>query len=146
MLRANAKENPDLSWALRGGGGNFGVVTEFEVRLHPVTSVLFGTAMCFGDDIARVLHHWETVSGCGEAANNREGLPNALYAAPRALFNPRRIRSALKFNFYSNPAIYFGRAARGGVEWLSSCVDDGAVSRPTSTHVRLSPANQPDLR
>jgi FAD binding domain-containing protein/berberine-like enzyme len=58
LLRANAKENPDLFWALRGGGGNFGVVTEFEVRLHPVTSVLFGTAMCLGDDISRVLQHW----------------------------------------------------------------------------------------
>jgi hypothetical protein len=58
VLRASAQENPDLFWALRGGGGNFGVVTEFEVRLHPVASVLFGTAMCFGDDIARVLQKW----------------------------------------------------------------------------------------
>ncbi len=42
LLRAASEENSDLFWALRGGGGNFGVVTAFEYQLHPVGPVLGG--------------------------------------------------------------------------------------------------------
>ena len=42
LLRVSATENADLFWALRGGGGNFGVVTAMEIRLYPVTNVYGG--------------------------------------------------------------------------------------------------------
>jgi FAD/FMN-containing dehydrogenase len=42
LLRADAETNPDLFWAIRGGGGNFGVVTRFQFRLHDVDSIVGG--------------------------------------------------------------------------------------------------------
>lgn len=41
-VRAGVRENPDLYWAIRGGGGNFGIATAFEVALHPVSRVFAG--------------------------------------------------------------------------------------------------------
>jgi FAD/FMN-containing dehydrogenase len=42
VLRASSDEHPDLFWAVRGGGGNFGIATTFEFRLHPVETLLSG--------------------------------------------------------------------------------------------------------
>lgn len=58
VVRASASENEDLFWALRGGGGNFGVVVEFEVRLHALSSVLLANAYYRQDQIAHILRYW----------------------------------------------------------------------------------------
>jgi FAD/FMN-containing dehydrogenase len=54
LLIASEKEHPDLFWALRGGGGNFGVVTSFEYRLHEVREI-YGGPMFFELEHARDL-------------------------------------------------------------------------------------------
>lgn len=54
FLRASARENADLFWALRGGGGNFGVATAFTYRMQPLRQVLGGN-LVFKTDVARFL-------------------------------------------------------------------------------------------
>ena len=65
QVRANADENPDLYWALRGGGGNFGVVTSFLFRLHDVGTVIAGPTF------------WPAESGAEVLRAYRDFLPNA---------------------------------------------------------------------
>ena len=59
VVRASATEHPDLFWALRGGSGNFGVVTRFEFRLHPVgPDVLSGLIVYPFSEAKLVLQHY----------------------------------------------------------------------------------------
>jgi hypothetical protein len=55
VVTASADERPDLFWALRGGGGNFGVVTAFTFRLHEVSTVVAGPTLWAPEDAAEVL-------------------------------------------------------------------------------------------
>ncbi len=62
QVRADATTNPELFWALHGGGGNFGVATSFEFQLHPVGPVLMAGLMLWpiseGADVGRAYLDW----------------------------------------------------------------------------------------
>ena len=59
LVTASADEHPDLFWALRGGGGNFGVVTSFEFRGNPVRNVIGGPMMFALDRAPEVMRTWD---------------------------------------------------------------------------------------
>lgn len=63
LLHASEKENDDLFWGLRGGGGNFGVVTDFAYKLYPIGPEIVGGAIAWrGEDAPVVLDMWRELA------------------------------------------------------------------------------------
>ena len=58
VVHASAEENPELFWAIRGGGGNFGIVTSFDFVAHPTTDVFYGRIIFPATEAAAVLQGW----------------------------------------------------------------------------------------
>ncbi|HET6297692.1 MAG TPA: FAD-binding oxidoreductase [Kribbella sp.] len=58
VVQATAEENPELFWALRGGGGNFGIVTAFEFVAHPTADVFYGKIAFPAAETATVFQGW----------------------------------------------------------------------------------------
>jgi FAD/FMN-containing dehydrogenase len=62
VVRASADENADLLWGLRGGGGNFGVATRLEFRLHPLERVVGGSFVLRGEGAAEALRRFRDLA------------------------------------------------------------------------------------
>ncbi|MFL6141146.1 MAG: FAD-binding oxidoreductase [Labedaea sp.] len=89
LVHASADEHPDLFWALRGGGGNFGVVTAFEYALHEVGPTVFaGVAFYPGDAVDDILRGYR--QACAGAPDELTTLLN-LATAPPAPFLPEAV-------------------------------------------------------
>ena len=84
-VHASALMNPELFWAIRGGGGNFGIVTAFEFVAHPTTDIFFGTIAFPASEAAPVLQGWadymrtapEELTSIAVVANPLAGGPDA---------------------------------------------------------------------
>jgi FAD/FMN-containing dehydrogenase len=79
-IRASADEHPDLFWALKGGGGNFGVVTSITYRLHPLTSMIAGLILHPFDRAREVLSFYRDFV--------QSGLPDELIVYAAAMTTP----------------------------------------------------------
>jgi FAD/FMN-containing dehydrogenase len=89
-LTASDREHPDLFWGIRGAGANFGVVTSFEFRLHPVGPVVLGGTILFpmerADDVLRSYRDW-----IADAPDELMTIVN-LRRAPAAPYVPLELR------------------------------------------------------
>ncbi|MFG2058711.1 FAD-binding oxidoreductase [Micromonospora sp. NPDC048930] len=85
VAHATAEQNPELFWAIRGGGGNFGIVTAFEFVAHPTTDVFYGRIAFPASEAASVLQGWadylrtapEELTSVANFANPFAGGPEA---------------------------------------------------------------------
>lgn len=90
VVMASEDSHPDLFWALRGGGGNFGVVTEFTFGLHPVGPIVLGGMLLYPGFMAGdVLRHWRDFMA---DAPREVGSGVALITAPPEEFVPEPAR------------------------------------------------------
>ncbi|GAA0232497.1 FAD-binding oxidoreductase [Actinomadura nitritigenes] len=87
--RVDAGSEPELFWALRGGGGNFGVVTRMRFALHPLRELTGGVLIHPIERGAQVLRHYQEVA---DAAPGRLAVRLTLMAAPPAPFVPEPVR------------------------------------------------------
>ncbi|MFC7534554.1 FAD-binding oxidoreductase [Actinoplanes sp. GCM10030250] len=113
-LHASEDEHAELLWALRGGGGNFGVVTSFEFRLHEVGPTVFaGPVFYRGEDAERVLRGFRTATS---GAPDELSMVLNMTTAPPAPFLPEEI--------HGKPVV----AVLG--MWSGRPEDGDAVTRP----------------
>ena len=84
-VHASAEENPELFWAIRGGGGNFGIVTAFEFVAHPTTDVFYGKIAFPASEAATVLQGWaDYLRAAPEELTSSRTLPIHLAGGPDA--------------------------------------------------------------
>jgi FAD/FMN-containing dehydrogenase len=123
VVRANADENPELFWAIRGGGGNFGIVTAFDFAAHRTTDVFFGKIAFPAAETAAVLQGWaEYVRTAPEELTSIANLANPFAGGPQA---PVEIHVA-----YDGDDPELAAQALDPIRRLGTVIDDDVALRP----------------
>ena len=137
LVHASPEENADLFWAVRGGGGNFGVVTAFEYDLHPVgPNVLAGRILHPFDDAAAVLRHYrDFVAGAPDEVNCLAGIASVSGESSHLDLEPGT-------SFVQLLAVYAGDSEDGKealrpLRTFGDPIADGVRSRPYTELQRL---------
>ena len=146
VLRVSQSEHADLFWALRGGGGNFGIVTSFEYQLHAVGPEILGGAIAWrGEDAKQVLDAWRAFS----AQAPRELTTVAvLRHAPPAPWLPKEVHGQPIIAIFvcHSGKIEDGEALLAPLRKLGKPVADIVTRRPYTQMQSLLDATQPKGR
>jgi FAD/FMN-containing dehydrogenase len=145
-VHASEQENPDLFWGLRGGGGNFGVVTSFEYNLHPVgPEVMAGLIAWRGEEAPEVLDMYRTLT---EQAPPELTVAAMLRMAPPAPWLPKEIHGK---PIIVLPVLYSGPVEEGqkhvaAIKRFGSPVGDIVQRRTYVSQQSILDATQPKGR
>ncbi|WP_052571483.1 FAD-binding oxidoreductase [Geothrix fermentans] len=146
IRQVSAGSHPDLFWALRGGGGNFGLVTSFEYRLFPVGPEILGGALAWrGEDARQALEAYRTFSA---AAPRELTCVAALRIAPPAPWLPKEQHGklvALIFICHTG-RIEEGEALLTALRRVGNPIADTVTRRPYTQMQSLLDATQPKGR
>jgi FAD/FMN-containing dehydrogenase len=146
IVRASEKENSDLFWGLRGGGGNFGVATSFAYRLHPVGPEILGGAIAWrGEDAGRVLELYRSIAA---EAPRELTLVAGLRLAPPAPWLAKEVHGkpiVALFVCYTGPHAE-GEKLLAPIKAFGSPVGDVVQKRPYVAQQTLLDATQPKGR
>ncbi|MBG0564190.1 FAD-binding oxidoreductase [Actinoplanes aureus] len=134
VVRASATQNPELFWAIRGGGGNFGIVTAFEFTAHPTTAVFHGRITFPAAEAAAVLQGW---------ADHLRTAPEELTSVAELMGGPAPIGITVVFD---------GDDPRGAAEAidplrrLGTVLDDDVTLKPYADTLVEGPVPPPGIR
>lgn len=146
VVRANEKENADLFWGLRGGGGNFGAVTSFEYKLHAIgPEIIAGGIAWRAEEAGVVLEMYRTLI---ENAPPELTCVAALRIAPPAPWLPKEIhgRPIVALFVCHSGSLEEGQQAVASIKKFGSPVGDIIQKRPYTTQQSLLDATQPKGR